>query len=82
MHVKKVVAILRTWGFFKKNTKPKLPWSSSGLDSKLPMQGAWVGSLLGEPDSTYCNWDPAQPNKSIKMIKNKQKAYEFSQVRK
>ena len=25
-----------------------LPWKSSGKDSALPMQGAWVPSLVGE----------------------------------
>ena len=32
-----------------------LHWWSSGLDSALPMQGAWVWSLLRELDFTCCN---------------------------
>ena len=30
-------------------------WWSSGQDSTLPMQGAWVPSLVGELDPTCCN---------------------------
>ena len=32
-----------------------LPWWSSGKDSALPMQGAWVLSLVRELDLTCCN---------------------------
>ena len=31
-----------------KTPKQGLPWPSSGKDSKLPLQGAWVRSLVGE----------------------------------
>ena len=27
----------------------ELPWKSSGQDSELPLQGAWVRSLVGDP---------------------------------
>ena len=33
----------------------KTPWWSSGSDSALPTQGAWVGSLVGELESTCHN---------------------------
>ena len=33
-----------------------LPWWSSGWDSELPMQGAWVRSLVRELDPTCRNW--------------------------
>ena len=32
-----------------------LPWGSSGSDSTLPMQEAWVWSLVGELDPACCN---------------------------
>ena len=32
-----------------------LPWWCSGWDSTLPMQGAWVPSLVGELDPMCCN---------------------------
>ena len=36
--------------FFKEG----LPWWSSDWDSELPMQGAWVRSLVGKQDPTCC----------------------------
>ena len=33
-----------------RNVWEGLPWWSSGWDSMLPMQGAWVQSLVGELD--------------------------------
>ena len=32
-----------------------LPWWSSGYDPMFPVQGAWVQSLVGELDPTWCN---------------------------
>ena len=32
-----------------------LPWRPSSYDSELPMQEAWVSSVVGELDPTYCN---------------------------
>ena len=40
-----------------------LPWWSSGWDSVLPMQGAWVRSLVRELRSTCPSQDPAQPKR-------------------
>ena len=37
----------------KKEQFGGLPWYSSGYKSKLPVQGAWVQSLVGELDPTY-----------------------------
>ena len=33
---------------FRKHSSLGLPWQSSGSDSVLPMQGAWVRSLVRE----------------------------------
>ena len=35
-----------------KNQQAGLPWWSRGLDSVLPIQGAWVQFLVAEPDPT------------------------------
>ena len=43
-----------------------LPWRSSGLDSVLPLQGAWVRSLVGElrsPHTARCSKPPSQKKK-------------------
>ena len=40
---------------FKSTTLEGLPWWSSGLDSALPTQGAWVRSLIGELRSCMPN---------------------------
>ena len=37
-------------GVNKKRAKERLPQWSSGLDFALPVQGAWVQSLVGERD--------------------------------
>ena len=36
------------WTWLLKIPVKGLPWWSSGYDSTLPMQGAWVRSLVGE----------------------------------
>ena len=34
-----------------------IPWQFSGSDSMLPIQGAWVQTLVGELDPTCHNWE-------------------------
>ena len=43
------------WESCRKTKGPGLPWQSTGYDFVLPMQGAWVWSLLGKQDvACYC----------------------------
>ena len=44
-----------------KSTGQGLPWVS-GKNSRLPVQGTWVPSLLREPDPTHCNQEFAGHN--------------------
>ena len=46
----------------------RLPWWSSGLDSMLPVQGAWVQSLIGEleiPQAASCSQKPKQKTTGV-----------------
>ena len=52
-----------------KNYLWELPWWSRGQFPMLPVQGAWVGFLVGEQDLTCCNKNPEQPNKFKKKKK-------------
>ena len=45
-----------------------LPWWSSAQDSRLPMQGVWVQSWLGNCDPTCC---AAQPKKGETSCEHK-----------
>ena len=52
-----------------------LTWWSSGQDSTLPRQGAWVQSLVREPDPTWHNKGSQAVTKTsaAKRINTKQK---------
>ena len=45
-----------THAWLPSNTTEGLPWRSSGQDSALPIQGAWVQFLLRELDLTCCSY--------------------------
>ena len=51
----KTTTALRDW----KTPWEGLPWWFSGKDSELPVQGAWIQSLVRKLDPTCCTKDPA-----------------------
>ena len=43
----------KVWLGFYKILRKGLPWWNSGQDSELPVQGAWVQSLVRKLDPTW-----------------------------